>query len=134
MKRQINVRIKWLSIFAILLLFITQNSFSQTIVGLDNWYNHEINAKTGKPYHYLWSDTEFSGYSRWGEIFTAKGAKITTVGKPDIKVLNKINIYIIVDPDTTSESSSPNYLNPEEIALIKKWVKGGGVLAVFAND
>jgi len=134
MKRQINVRIKWLSIFAILLLFITQNSFSQTIVGLDNWYNHEINAKTGKPYHYLWSDTEFSGYSRWGEIFTAKGAKITTVGKPDIKVLNKINIYIIVDPDTTSESSSPNYLNPEEIALIKKWVQGGGVLAVFAND
>ena len=49
-------------------------------------------------------------------------------------VLRKIDIYIIVDPDTTTESPKPNYLNPDDITAIKKWVKGGGVLAVLAND
>lgn len=108
--------------------------FSQPVVGLDNWFNHEIDAKTGKPFHYLWTDTEFSGFSRWGEIFTSRGAKITTIGKPDDAVLSKINVYIIVDPDTTTESPNPNYLNSEEIASITRWVKSGGVLAVLAND
>jgi len=128
--------IKRHSLFILLLVFsfIPQDLFSQKIIGLDNWYNHETNAKTGKPYHYLWTDTEFSGYSRWGEIFIARGAKITTLGKPDSKVLGKINIYIIVDPDTTTENPSPNYIMPEVIACIKKWVMDGGVLAVLAND
>ena len=111
-----------------------QNAVSQPVVGLDNWYNHETNAKTGKPFHYLWTDTEFSGYSRWGEIFTSRGAKLTTLGKPDASALGKINIYIIVDPDTTSENPKPNYLEPGEIQVIKQWVKNGGVLALLGND
>ena len=118
----------------ILTVFVVQNIFSQPVVGLDNWYNHETNAKTGKLYHYLWTDTAFSGYSRWGKIFTGRGAKITTLGKPDASVLNKINVYIIVDPDTTTENPSPNYLMPEDIACIKRWVEKGGVLAILAND
>jgi hypothetical protein len=124
----------FLLILLIVQLFIVQNLFSQPVVGLDNWYNHEINARTGMPFHYLWNDTEFSGYSKWGEIFTRRGARITTIGKPYSDVLSKINIYIIVDPDTTSESPSPNYINPEDIASIKRWVENGGVLAVLAND
>jgi unsaturated rhamnogalacturonyl hydrolase len=124
----------FLFISLFLLSFVVQNLFSQPVVGLDNWYNRETNAKTGKPFHYLWTDTEFSGFSRWGEIFTIRGAKITTLGKPDAAVLNKINIYIIVDPDTTAENPSPNYIMPEDIALIKRWVEDGGVLAVLAND
>ena len=118
----------------LILSFNIQNLLSQPVVGLDNWFNHEIDAKTGKPFHYLWTDTEFSGFSRWGEIFTSRGAKITTLGKPDDAVLSKINVYIIVDPDTTTESPKPNYLNSEEIASITRWVKSGGVLAVLAND
>jgi hypothetical protein len=118
----------------VILVSFSGSIIAQPVVGLDNWFNHETNAKTGKPYHYLWSDTEFSGYSRWGEIFTGHGAKITTVGKPDASVLKKISVYIIVDPDTTTESPNPNYINQEDIASIKKWVKGGGVLAVMAND
>lgn len=114
--------------------FFSQNSFSQPVVGLDNWFNRETNAKTGQPYHYLWTDTEWSGYSRWGEIFTAKGAKITTIEKPSSNTLKAINVYIIVDPDTTTESKSPNYLLSDDIKAIKKWVKKGGVLAVLAND
>lgn len=114
--------------------FITRNANSQPVVGLDNWYNHETNAKTGKPFHYLWTDTENSGYSRWGEIFTAKGAKITSLSKPDAGILSKINVYIIVDPDSTSENPGPNYLETEEIKAIQTWVKNGGVLAVLVND
>jgi unsaturated rhamnogalacturonyl hydrolase len=114
--------------------FTSQYAMAQLTVGLDNWYNHETNAKTGKPFHYLWTDTEASGYSRWGEIFTAKGAKITTVGRPDAQVLSKLNVYIIVDPDTTTDTPKPNYLMPAEIKAIEQWVKNGGVLALLGND
>lgn len=115
-------------------IFSLNNSFAQPVVGLDNWFNRETNAKTGQPYHYLWTDTEWSGYSRWGEIFTSKGAKITTIEKPLTNILKAVDVYIIVDPDTTTESKSPNYIMPEDIKAIKKWVKKGGVLAIMAND
>lgn len=106
------------------------------VVGLDNWYNHETNPKTGKPYHYLWTDSAFSGYSRWGQIFTKKGAKITTLTTaPDAASLNKLDIYIIVDPDTLSENTSPNYIMPNQADAIQKWVRDkGGVLVLLAND
>jgi len=110
------------------------DSSAQPVVGLDNWFNRETNAKTGLPYHYLWSDKEWSGYSRFGEIFESRGAKIRTVEKPTASVLDDLDIYIIVDPDTTTESKSPNYILPEDIKAIKQWVRKGGVLAVFAND
>jgi hypothetical protein len=119
---------------ALLFCYSFQNLFAQQVVGLDNWFNKETNAKTGKPFHYLWTDTEFSGYSRWGEIFKAKGASLATVDKPSAAALDKINIYIIVDPDTTTESKSPNYIMPDDIKAITKWVKDGGVLAILAND
>ena len=110
------------------------NSFAQPVVGLDNWFNRETHAKTGLPYHYLWSDTEWSGYSRLGDLFTTRGAKIMTIEKPVASVIQGLDIYIIVDPDTTTESKSPNYILPEDAKAIKKWVKKGGVLAVLAND
>lgn len=111
-----------------------QSVFAQSVVGLDNFYNKETDSKSSKPFHYLWSDTEFSGYSKWGEIFTSKGAVLSTVSRPDAKALAKIDIYIIVDPDSTSETPYPNYIATADIESIKLWVKRGGVLAVFAND
>jgi rhamnogalacturonyl hydrolase YesR len=111
-----------------------RNLFAQPVVGLDNWFNRETNAKTGQPFHYLWTDKEWSGYSRWGDIFKMKGASITTIEKPLAPVLKGIDVYIIVDPDTTTESKSPNYIMADDIKAIKKWVKKGGVLAVLAND
>ena len=129
-------KFKWTSrlILFILPLFIFQNLYSQTVVGLDNWFNRETEAKTGQPFHYLWTDKENSGYSRWGDIFTAKGARLTTTGKPSAAVLKKISIYIIVDPDTTTETPNPNFISADDISSIKKWVEGGGVLAVLTND
>jgi unsaturated rhamnogalacturonyl hydrolase len=128
------------SIFRFLLVLIflagllSGSSIAQTVVGLDNWFNRETNAKTGQPFHYLWTDTEWSGYSRWGEIFTSMGAKITTIDKPLPPVLKSIDVFIIVDPDTTTESPAPNYIMSNDINAIKKWVKKGGVLAILAND
>jgi len=132
-KQKINIKYLFL-VLLIVNVIVAHDLFSQPVVGLDNWFNHEINSQTGKPYHYLWTDTENSGYSRWGNIFISRGAKITTIGKPSPDDLKKINIYIIVDPDTTTESSSPNYIGPDDIASIKRWVEAGGVLAILAND
>jgi unsaturated rhamnogalacturonyl hydrolase len=67
-------------------------------------------------------------------IFIDRGAKLTTVNKPDAASLSTINIYIIVDPDTTTESKSPNYILPEDTKEIAQWVKNGGVLALLGND
>ena len=123
-----------LPFIALLFCYSFNNASAQVTVGLDNWFNKETNAKTGKPFHYLWNDTEFSGYSRWGEIFTAKGATLATVNKPSATELKKIKVYIIVDPDTTTESKTPNYIQADDIKAIVSWVKKGGVLAILAND
>jgi unsaturated rhamnogalacturonyl hydrolase len=134
MKRNRIVRSLTILIALVYCCFATDTSFAQPVIGLDNWYNRETNAKDGKPFHYLWTDTANSGYSRWGKIFTSRGAKLTTLEKPDAAALNKINIYIIVDPDTTTESKSPNYIMPDEIKIIEQWVENGGVLALLGND
>lgn len=127
--KKISVKILFISVF--LLTGVTGYLQAQ-VVGLDNWFNRE--TKNGVPFHYLWNDTADSGYSRWGKIFTDKGAKITTLEKPTDAVLSKVHIYIIVDPDTTKENPSPNYISSEDIKAIAKWVKKGGVLMVLAND
>lgn len=134
MEKQKKIRNIFLLAALIVSAFLCSNAIAQPVVGLDNWFNNETNAKTNKPFHYLWSDTENSGYSRWGEIFTSKGAQIITVGKPTPSVLSKINVYILVDPDTTTETPYPNYFSAADIKAIKSWVKKGGVLAVLSND
>jgi unsaturated rhamnogalacturonyl hydrolase len=113
---------------------LSQFSNSQPVVGLDNWFNRETNSGTGRPFHYLWTDTAWSGYSKLGEIFKSKGARLTTIEKPVSRILETIDVYFIVDPDTTTESASPNYIMPDDARAIKKWVRKGGVIAVMAND
>lgn len=131
-KQLFNFRI--LATAIILILFIAPlNSISQT-VGLDNWYNRETNAK-GQPFHYLWTDTENSGYSQWGDLFKKRGAAPETIeAAANDKNLSKLDVYIIVDPDTTSEAKSPNYIESPDIKAITNWVKKGGVLVLMAND
>jgi len=119
--------------FTIAILFCSGIK-AQIVVGLDNWYNAEVHPQTGYPYHYLWNDTDDSGYSRWGDIFMAKGAKIARIYKPDLESLSKINIYIIVDPDSIIENPKPNFFTPQDILNISSWVREGGVLVLMAND
>lgn len=121
--------------FIIVLLsssFITTKA--QPVVGLDNWFNRETHAKTGKPFHYLWTDSADSGYSRWGSIFRQKGASLATLNKPDKQTLKGIDIYMIVDPDSVIETPNPNFIQPEDIKAIERWVKKGGVLVLLSND
>ena len=123
------------SVILLIICILSLNGFAQKTVGLDNWYNHEINAKTGKVFHYTWDDTQNSGFSQLGDLLKSKGAALKTIaGKADAKSLTGIGLYIIVDPDTTSENPNPNYIMPEDIKAITKWVKDGGVLLVLAND
>jgi unsaturated rhamnogalacturonyl hydrolase len=134
MKTERTLKSLFILIVIVSYSLISNSCQAQPVVGLDNWFNRETNAKTGTPFHYLWNDTAMSGYSRWGKIFISRGAKLTTLEKPNANVLSKVNVYIIVDPDTTTESKSPNYLMPEDSKVIEQWVKNGGVLAILAND
>lgn len=130
-----RISLKKVKILVILLGCIIVSSFSQKVVLLDNFYNNEINPKTGKPFHYLWEDTAMSGYSHFGELFQQKGFILSTLReKPNLKNLNKGTIYIIVDPDTPLEAAHPNYMDAKTAATIANWVKNGGILLMFTND
>lgn len=108
------------------------------IVGLDCYFNNEW-KRTGNGkeirYHYIWEDTENTGYSQLGEIIKKLGAQLDEVETaPTVARLDKLSIYIIVDPDTPSENPHPNYIDDNSIAAIVNWVKNGGVLVLFGND
>lgn len=107
-------------------------------VVLDNFFNNEFRTdKQGKKerYHYIWEDTTNSGFYVFGKLFEKYGAKISELREaPKFKKLSEKNVYIIVDPDTPSETESPNYIDEKSINEIEKWVKKGGILLLFAND
>lgn len=108
---------------------------AQVKVVLDNYFNHETNRKTGRLYHYIWSDTTINGYSQWGQMFERKGAVLDTLQRaPTIANLHNAGIYIIVDPDIPAENHHPHYIMPKDVHAIVQWVKAGGVLALMAND
>jgi len=134
MKNFITIFVKFIFPAALLLFGMTTLN-AQPVVGLDNWFNHEIHAKTGKIFHYTWNDSADSGFSQLGAVFTSKGAKLSMIVEaPTKKSLAGVDIYIIVDPDTTRENPAPNYVNPKDIKAISGWVKKGGVLLLMAND
>jgi unsaturated rhamnogalacturonyl hydrolase len=120
---------------ALILCALATGSFAQKTVGLDNWFNHETNAKTGKVFHYTWDDQENSGFSQLGDLFKKRGAQLKTIASsPNNKSMKGINVYIIVDPDTTKENPNPNYIQSGDVKFLKKWVSNGGVLLLMGND
>ena len=126
-------KLNLLSALAISCLFTS--CFAQKKVMIDNFYNNETNAKTGKPFHYLWEDTALSGFSELGTLFQAKGATLATLKvKPTVENLKSASIYFIVDPDTKLETANPNYMDKVAAKAISEWVKKGGVLVMLTND
>jgi hypothetical protein len=126
---------KRILILSLILCALANVSFAQKNVGLDNWFNHETDAKTGKIYHYIWDDKENSGFSRLGDLFLKRGAKLKTITTaPNSQSMKGIDVYIIVDPDTTKENPNPNYIQANDIKFLKKWVSKGGVLLLMGND
>lgn len=126
---------KRIILLALVFFAFASISSAQKTVGLDNWFNHETNEKTGKIYHYTWDDEAFSGFSQLGNLFQKRGAKLATItSAPNSKSMKGVNVYIIVDPDTTKENPNPNYIQPDDIKFLKKWVSKGGVLLLMGND
>ncbi len=109
--------------------------YVQKKVVLDNYFNNEVNAKTGLPFHYLWTDTAMSGFSQLGELFRAKEAQLSTLTvRPTAINLKNAAVYILVDPDTKAESANPKFMSEQAATAIADWVKAGGVLLMLAND
>ena len=80
-------------------------------------------------------DKANSGFSKLGDIFDAKGALLKTIDQVPAKaVLGYLDVYMIVDPDTTAENPNPNYITEDDVNSIKDWVNKGGVLVLMAND
>lgn len=109
----------------------------KTVV-LDDYFNHETKKDdTGQitPWHYKWNEWPNSGFGIWGNAFNNMGAATTTLSdEPTAKNLAKASIYIIVDPDTDKESTTPKFILAGHIKTISEWVKSGGVLVLMAND
>jgi unsaturated rhamnogalacturonyl hydrolase len=53
---------------------------------------------------------------------------------PTATNLKRSSIYIIVDPDTPTETEKPNYVESKDVKAIADWVKAGGVLVLMGND
>ncbi len=105
---------------------------------LDYYFNNEWKKDaTGADvrFHYTWDDKANSGFAMLGDVFSTYGVKkMVLETKPSTKNLQQASIYIIVDPDTEKETARPNYVDANDIAVIKDWVKAGGVLVLMSND
>lgn len=105
---------------------------------LDSYFNNESRkdaAGQDRPFHYQWSDRSYEGFSLLGYLFRSYGVKTETLKeRPTVKNLRQKDIYIIVDPDDYKEVKSPNFVAKKDVKAIRKWVKKGGVLLMFAND
>ena len=104
---------------------------------LDYYFNHETRMDAGKPirFHYIWEEQDNNGYSIFGKVFHKYGVETRSLeAAPTVQNLKGADIYIIVDPDTTSENKNPNYIQPKDIDAIYNWVKDGGVLLLLGND
>lgn len=109
----------------------------KTIV-LDSYFNNETKKdSTGQTisWHYKWDELDNGGFSLWGNVFRSYGAKTETLNAaPTAANLKGSSVYIIVDPDTPTETEKPNYVEPKDVKAISDWVKAGGVLVLMGND
>jgi len=110
----------------------------QKVVLLDNFFNNEFKKNQQGAlvkFHYLWDDTDESGYSKWGAMFQQKGFVLQTLtSAPTIADLSKAAVYVIVDPDTERETAKPNIIEKKHVAAIQQFIQQGGIVVVMAND
>jgi len=107
-------------------------------VMLDSYFNNETKKDASGEiisWHYKWDELPNSGFSFWGNVFRAFGVKTDTLySAPSASNLKGADIYIIVDPDTETETPKPNYVESKDVKVISDWVKAGGVLVLMGND
>ena len=128
-----------LILFVLLFTLANPVNAQRKQVLLDSYFNDE-HKKDDRgisiSYHYKWNEIDNDGFSIFKEAFKNAGASgISTLYRaPDPDVLGSADVYIIVDPDTKKESPNPKYIRPENVEVIRSWVKQGGVLLLMAND
>jgi unsaturated rhamnogalacturonyl hydrolase len=107
-------------------------------VTLDCYFNAETKKDiTGRtvPWHYKWEERANGGYALWGDLFRGFGAQTVSLNEaPNAANLKGSDIYIIVDPDTPTETPSPALRRAGRHQGITDWVKAGGVLVLMGND
>ncbi len=107
-------------------------------VVVDRYFNSEKRPDFGGVpsfWHYTWDERSHPGFYAWGTLFEKYGAKLDVLDNaPDASNLKGTGVYIIVDPDHVKDNPTPNYVQEQHVAAIKKWVKKGGVLVLMAND
>lgn len=107
-------------------------------VMLDSYFNNEMKKDSSGemvPWHYKWDELSNGGFSLWGNVFRSFGVKTDTLySAPSATNLKAADIYIIVDPDTETETPKPNYVASTDVRVISDWVKSGGVLVLMGND
>jgi unsaturated rhamnogalacturonyl hydrolase len=107
-------------------------------VTLDYFFNNEVRKDASgqiTPWHYKWDEMPNSGFFFWGNLFRNLGARTQSLtAGPTLDNLRNSDIYIIVDPDTKSETETPNFIESHHVKAITQWVKGGGVLVLMGND
>ena len=105
---------------------------------LDSYFNNEMKKDSSGemvPWHYKWDELSNGGFSLWGNVFRSFGVKTDTLySAPSATNLKAADIYIIVDPDTETETPKPNYVASTDVKVISDWVKSGGVLVLMGND
>lgn len=107
------------------------------IVALDYYYNCEFKqvGSTMVQYHYTWEDTANSGFSDLGRAIYRTGVYITrSRTAPTGDFLKTCSIYVLVDPDTPSETALPHSIEDSTAEAIARWVHEGGVLVLMGND
>jgi unsaturated rhamnogalacturonyl hydrolase len=108
------------------------------LVLLDSYFNNEIKMdQSGNltRWHYKWEERGNNGFSMWGGQFMEAGFHLSTLyTQPTGISLAKASVFLIVDPDSEKENKTPNFIQPQEVETLSKWVKGGGVLVLMAND
>jgi unsaturated rhamnogalacturonyl hydrolase len=129
---------------AFLLAAVEMETANKVAVGrgktilIDDYFNHETkDDDRGRliTWHYKWDEWDNGGFSIWGNAFENLGARLDTLSvEPTATNLARASIYIIVDPDTPSESTDPKYVQQKDADVIASWVKRGGVLVLMAND
>jgi len=107
-------------------------------VTLDYFFNNEVKKDAAghmTSWHYKWDEMPNSGFFFWGILFRNLGAKTQSLtAGPTLDNLKTTDVYIIVDPDTKSETETPNFIDSHHVKAITQWVKLGGVLVLMGND
>jgi unsaturated rhamnogalacturonyl hydrolase len=86
-------------------------------------------------FHYKWWEKDNGGFSMLGHVFNKFGYTTSSLDDaPTDENLKGVAVYMLLDPDWPKENKTPNYIEPKHAEVLERFVKGGGVLVLMAND